>query len=190
MLEHDLEESVGCWIALTAHTMRRALDAELAREEITFRQWEVLATVALRGEQSQAALAEHLGIEAPTLAGILTRMERDGWLQRYSCPEDRRKKLIRITPRSETVWNRMLECCRRVRQRATQGLSGEDLVQFKSVCDRIRENLGAQDAQGVELPDAPPANHSSAGIPEQARVKRSPKPASSPRDQETASREF
>ena len=141
MLKHDLEESVGCWVAQTAHAMRRALDAELAREEITFRQWEVLATVAYHGEQSQAELADHLRIEAPTLAGILARMERDGWLERYACPHDRRKKRIRITPRAETVWNRMLECCRRVRSRATEGVSDEELAQFRSVCDRIRENL-------------------------------------------------
>jgi MarR family transcriptional regulator for hemolysin len=167
VLEHDLEESVGCWIALTAHTMRRALDAELAREEITFRQWEVLATVALRGEQSQAELAEHLGIEAPTLAGILARMERDGWLQRYACPEDRRKKRIRITPRAETVWNRMLECCRRVRLRATQGLSGDDLAQFKGVCDRIRENLAAPEGKQPDLMAA------SAARPQREGAKRS-----------------
>lgn len=188
MLEHDLEESVGCWIALTAHTMRRALDAELVREEITFRQWEVLATVALRGEQSQAELADHLGIEAPTLAGILARMERDGWLQRYSCPEDRRKKRIRITPRAETVWNRMLECCRRVRQRATQGISGEELVQFKSVCDRIRENLGAHEPESAELAAATQASISPAGVPERAGVKRSAKSAGSPQAQEAAPR--
>lgn len=141
VLQQDLDESVGCWIALTAHTMRRALDAELAREAITFRQWEVLASVALRGAQSQAELAEHLGIEAPTLAGILARMERDGWLQRYGCPHDRRRKLIRITPRARTVWNRMLECCKRVRTRATEGIRPEELAQFKGVCDRIRANL-------------------------------------------------
>jgi MarR family transcriptional regulator for hemolysin len=145
VLEHDLEQSVGCWIALTAHTMRRSLDAELAREGITFRQWEVLASVAFRGEQSQAELAEHLGIEAPTLAGILTRMERDGWLERYNCPHDRRKKRIRIAPRAETVWNRMLECCRRVRTRATEGISDAELARFKTVCDRIRQNLSGDE---------------------------------------------
>ena len=157
---------------MTAHTMRRALDAELAREEITFRQWEVLATVAIRGEQSQAELAEHLGIEAPTLAGILARMERDGWLQRYSCPDDRRKKRIRITPRAETVWNRMLECCRRVRQRATQGLSADDLAHFKRVCDRIRENLAAGEAQRPELIAAMQAAPPPGALPEQRDERR------------------
>jgi MarR family transcriptional regulator for hemolysin len=145
MLEYDFEASVGYWICMTSHALRRALDAELAREKITLRQWEVLASIALNGDLSQSELAERLGIEAPTLAGILARMERDGWLERASCPEDRRKKRIRVTEQAEAVWNRMAECCRRVRQQAVQGISDEDLAQLRDTCERIRSNLGTLD---------------------------------------------
>ena len=72
MLEFDFEESVGYWVCATSHALRRSLDEELARENITFRQWEVLAWIAMSGELSQVELAERLGIEAPTLVGILT----------------------------------------------------------------------------------------------------------------------
>jgi MarR family transcriptional regulator for hemolysin len=129
---------------MTSHALRRALDVELAREKITLRQWEVLAWIALAGEQSQVELAERLGIEAPTLAGILTRMERDGWLERYACPEDRRRKRLRATAKAEAVWTRMVECCGRVRDRATDGIGPDELAQFKLTCEKIRANLGAE----------------------------------------------
>ncbi|HUG91703.1 MAG TPA: MarR family transcriptional regulator [Planctomycetaceae bacterium] len=143
MLDYDFEDSVGYWICMTSHVLRRALDAELAREKITLRQWEVLAWIALDGELSQAELAERLGIEAPTLAGILSRMERDGWLERTSCPDDRRKKRLRVTGQAEAVWSRMVECCRRVRRQATEGISAAELEQLRDTCERIRTNLGA-----------------------------------------------
>ncbi len=143
VLQYDFEESVGYWVCTTSHAMRRALDAELAREKITLRQFEVLAWIALQGDPSQVELAERLGIEAPTLAGVLARMERDGWLERTSCPTDRRKKRIRATGKAEAVWNRMVECCRRVRGQATQGISQDDLKQFQSICASIRANLGS-----------------------------------------------
>ena len=150
VLEFDFEESVGYWVCSTSHAMRRALDAELARESITLRQWEVLAWLACSGEQSQVELAERLGIEAPTLAGILARMERDGWLERSSCPNDRRKKRIRATDKAEAVWTRMVECCHRVRARAVEGIPPDELAQFKRTCEKIRENLGAgDDASGL-----------------------------------------
>ena len=88
MLHYDFEDSLGYWVCITSHALRRALNAELTREGISFRQWEVLAWIALEGELSQAQLAERLGIEAPTLVGILDRMERDGWLERVPCVED------------------------------------------------------------------------------------------------------
>ena len=153
MLKFEFEESIGYWVCLTSHTMRRALDAELAREGITLRQWEVLAWTAHSGEISQVELAERMGIEAPTLAGILARMERDGWLERYCCPNDRRRKRIRATEKAEAVWNRMAECCRRVRAVATGGISAEELAQFRRVCERIRQNLGdSLEHAGASLP--------------------------------------
>lgn len=141
MLQYDFESSVGCWVTLTSHALRRALDAELAKENITLRQWEVLAWLSFQGEQSQVELAERLGIEAPTLAGILTRMERDGWLERFSCPVDRRKKRIRPTPKAEAVWVRMIECCHRVRERAIENISSQDLECLRRTCETIRQNL-------------------------------------------------
>ena len=141
MLPYDFDESVGYWVAMTSHAIRRAVDAELAKENITLRQFEVLAWIALEGEQSQVELADRLGIEAPTLAGILTRMERDGWLERYGCPEDRRRKRIRATPQAEAVWARMTDCSRRVRAKAAEGLSSEELAFFKQICETLRTNL-------------------------------------------------
>ena len=141
MLQFDFDESLGYWICSTAHTIRRALNAELAKEGITYRQWEVLARIALGGELSQTELADCLGIEAPTVVGILDRMERDGWLDRYNCPQDRRRKRIRVTEKAEAVWARMVDCAHRVRTQARQGLSEDDVDQLHSICNRIRANL-------------------------------------------------
>ncbi|MBW3540533.1 MAG: MarR family transcriptional regulator [Planctomycetes bacterium] len=158
MLEYDFEESVGCWVATTSHALRRALDVELAREGITFRQWEVLAWLACEGGLSQSELAERMSIEAPTLAGILARMERDGWLDRESCPDDRRKKRIRVSHKAEAVWERMVACCRRVREQATRGIPAGDLAFFKETCARIRENLGVTTGPGSRLAEAHASN--------------------------------
>jgi MarR family transcriptional regulator for hemolysin len=141
VLQFDFDESLGYWICSTSHALRRALNAELAKEGITYRQWEVLARIALGGELSQTELADCLGIEAPTVVGILDRMERDGWLDRYNCPQDRRKKRIRVTEKAEAVWARMVDCAHRVRIQARQGLSQDDLEQLRSICNRIRANL-------------------------------------------------
>ena len=69
MLQFDFEESLGYWICSTSHAFRRALNAELEKEGITFRQWEVLAWIALQGELSQVELAECSGDRSPDAGG-------------------------------------------------------------------------------------------------------------------------
>lgn len=128
-----------------AHALRREMNLELAREGITYRQWEVLVCLAF-GDTTQTEIANRLGIEAPTLVGVLERMERDGWLERTACPEDRRKKRIAPTRQSAAVWNRMVTCAHRVRARAQQGLSTEDLATLKRISDQIVGNLVGEDS--------------------------------------------
>ena len=82
MLDYDFENSVGYWVFATAHALACAMNEELAAHGITSRQWEVLACISHDGELSQSELAERMHIEAPTLVGVLDRMERDGWIVR------------------------------------------------------------------------------------------------------------
>jgi DNA-binding MarR family transcriptional regulator len=141
MLDYDWENSVGYWVCMTSVAMRRALNSELAAQNITLRQWEVLACIVLEGELSQADVADRLGIEAPTLVGILDRMERDGWIERFGCPDDRRRKRIRTTEKAVAVWTRMADCAHRVRAQAIRGFSAEELTELRSMCERLRNNL-------------------------------------------------
>jgi len=141
MLQYDFEASVGYWIFSTAHELSQRMNCELAEHGITYRQWEVLAWLSFRGTISQAELAQHMLVEAPTLVGVLDRMERDGWIERVPDESDRRKKLIRPTPQVEPVWAKMVDCAMRVRREATAGISEEKLQTVREVLQTMRRNL-------------------------------------------------
>jgi len=141
MLTYDFEQSLGYWACSTAHVLRKALDAELATEGMTFRQWEVLALLSIHGEQTQKDLGDRMGLEAPTLGGIIDRMERDELLVRVPCPDDRRCKRIRVTEKAEKFWERGVACATAVRERARNGISDEQFAVFQDVCRIIRGNL-------------------------------------------------
>lgn len=144
MLQYDYEDSIGYWIMGAAHELQRALNEELASHGITFRQWEVLALISLKGDQSQSELAEQMRLEAPTLVGVLDRMERDGWIVRVTDREDRRRKIVRPTSQVEPVWSRMVECARSIRARATEGISSEDLHTLRESLLAVRSNLAGE----------------------------------------------
>ena len=142
MLEHDLDESIGVWITLAAEAYRKALTEEITPHGFTFRQCQVLGHLAYDGPQPQNVLAEKMRVEPPTLVGILDRMERDGWIRREECEDDRRKKLIHATDLAKPVWESILECGRRIRARASEGLSNEQLTQLRETLEIVQANLG------------------------------------------------
>lgn len=141
MLQYDFEESIGYWTVMAAHALHRALSEELAPEGITHRQWQVLAWLAIDGTLSQAELAERMEIEPATLVSVLARMERNGWIIRRECAGDRRKRLVEATPASEPIWERGVECARRVREQATRGFSDQDRLELKRLLEALRNNL-------------------------------------------------
>lgn len=142
MLEYDFQSSVGHSICMTAHVFERAINQELSPEGITFRQTQVLAWQALEGKAlSQAELAERMNIEPPTLVSVLDRMERDGLLVREVCPSDRRKNLIRLLPKAESVWKTIVDCSERVRERAVSDLTQEEVDTLHQLLGRVQANL-------------------------------------------------
>ena len=141
MLHHDFEESVGYWLVTTSHAYQRVLNERLAPEGITYRQAQVLGYLALDGPVSQIELSERMQVEPPTLVGILDRMERDGWIQRQTCPDDRRRKLVHPSEAALPVWSKILRCAEQIRELATDGLSERQVATLKRLLAHVQNNL-------------------------------------------------
>ncbi|MCC9604556.1 MarR family transcriptional regulator [Blastopirellula sp. JC732] len=149
MLEYDFHNSISHWVCSTAHLIQREMNAALAPRGITFRQAQVLGSLALEGNLSQVELADRMGVEPPSLVAILDRMERDGLIQRQPCPKDRR--IRRIAPRTEVMpmWEQVVDTSRAMRARITRGMTPEQVTLLDQLLTIVRQNL-----KGDEKPDA------------------------------------
>lgn len=146
--KYDYEDSIIYWIFTTSHLLQRVLSEEFAPLGVTYRQAEVLGWLSLEGENlSQAALARRMQVAAPTLGGIVDRMERDGWIVRQPSPEDRRKILLRPTKQVEPIWEQMLEIGLKVRDRAMKGFSPEQVQTILSCLATIQDNLNTEEPE-------------------------------------------
>jgi len=143
VLRYDFEESIGYWLTLATQALHRAFNEELTPHGVTFRQAQVLFWLVLEGELSQNELAARMEIEPPTLAGVVDRMERAGWIRRRPCEIDRRRKLVSIGPKAEPVWERLVACARRVRARAIDGLSAAEVRTLKKLLGKVHANMSA-----------------------------------------------
>lgn len=142
-MQYDFEASVGYWTTIASLAFRRELNEQLAPHGITFRQSQVLGWLVLEGDLSQAELCQRMEIEAPTLKGLIDRMEAAGWVRRTPCEHDRRKKIIRPTREAEPVWEKIAACARRVRQQSTAGLSDDETAELIRLLRKVHQNLNA-----------------------------------------------
>lgn len=70
---------------------------------ITTPQLLVLKTIQERGEETASRLSHETSISQPTLTGIVRRLHERGFIERRRSEEDRRKVLLRLTPKAEQV---------------------------------------------------------------------------------------
>jgi MarR family transcriptional regulator, transcriptional regulator for hemolysin len=147
VLDYDFENSVGHWVCQASQVLQRAFNEELAPQGVTFRQAQLLGCLALEGKLSQTDLADRMRIEPPTLVGIIDRMERDGWIRRSSDATDRRRKLIEALPASKPAWIKIIAAAKRVRNRATRGMTANQLAQLKKLLGLVQSNLDESSAQ-------------------------------------------
>jgi homoprotocatechuate degradation regulator HpaR len=83
--------------AVMAHT-RPSLRAHGMSDQ----QWRVLRVLGEHADEAAGVETGRVAREAyllgPSLTGVLTRMERDGWIERQRCPQDARRTVVRATP--------------------------------------------------------------------------------------------
>ncbi len=58
---------------------------------------------------SVSELGEHLGLAHNTTSGLVSRLERHGWVIRRKCDKDRRRARIQLTPQSEKLFRKGVE---------------------------------------------------------------------------------
>jgi MarR family transcriptional regulator for hemolysin len=109
------------WLLYRAHW---ALAAELARAleplGISARGYHVLRA-AMTGRHTQTELAEMVGLDKTTMVVAVDELEGAGLAERRSSPEDRRARIIAVTPAGK----RKVAEAERVKERVQSGVLGE-----------------------------------------------------------------
>jgi len=92
----DLAEPEPYRLAASAsHLLHRA--EQLVGDTITLRQFVVLAAIAEAPGLSQSELVRATGIDRSTIADMMMRMGRSGWIARTPSPTDARAQSVNLT---------------------------------------------------------------------------------------------
>lgn len=89
----------------------------------------------------QAELAEHLGIEGPTLVRLLDRLENDGLVVRQSTSQDRRCKRVVLTEAAGPVVRQVKAIIAELRAEILADIPESELEAGLKLLSQVREHL-------------------------------------------------
>lgn len=85
----------------TAAAWRNLLDKRLKPLGLSQAKWRALFLLSITNHPlTQIQLAKKLGLEAPTVVGLIDRLTKEGWVIRQDAEYDRRVKIICLTEKA------------------------------------------------------------------------------------------
>ncbi|MCM2290950.1 MarR family transcriptional regulator [Allorhizobium sp. BGMRC 0089] len=128
-----------------ARLWRRHIDAALVQHGLSEACAAPLIWISrLGGGIRQIALAEHVGIEGPSLVRLLDQLEGRGLVERRDDPNDRRAKGLWLTEAGETMAARIEALFDDERETVLSGISPEELTLFLKILDQMQERCSAE----------------------------------------------
>lgn len=151
MIDFDKTQSAGHMASRAARLFSRVADRKLRLIGMAPGQLPVYYELANGAQLTQKTLTEAAAVEQPTMAATLSRMERDGLLDRTPDLKDKRSSLFSLTPAA-------LQHAALVRQiiddgnnAALAGFSDTEQAALLNMLSRIIANLEGSNAS-VAMP--------------------------------------
>lgn len=138
------DQAMACYLIASAARMLDAVIADrLAQYGASPGQLPTLLALYGQDGQTQADLAREIGVEQPTMAVNLQRMERNGLIERRPDPAHRRKVQVWLTAHARTIEEPIRGLRREIDHDALAGLGPTAQRQLRASLTQLITNLHA-----------------------------------------------
>ena len=136
-----LKNDVGYLIKSINDKLAARADAELKQFNLTMSQCRVFLYLSSRGGQAtQKEIETFLDVAHPTVVGLVSRMEQNGYVICWPC-EDGRNKYVKLTPQAEAIDKDMQENMHANEEMLLAPLSPEDRERLRDLLLTVAEHL-------------------------------------------------
>ena len=136
-----LKKDVGYLIKSINDKLTVKADAELKQFHLTMSQCRVLLYLSSRGGQgTQKEIETFLGVTHPTVVGLVSRMEQNGYVMCWPC-EDGRNKNVKLTPKAEDIDKDMKKNMQTNEQKLLEPLSPEEREKLRDLLLKVVQHL-------------------------------------------------
>ena len=137
----SMEEQFAESVHMLAHAWRTELDRRLRPLGFSHSRWLLLLHLSRNDGCTHQQLAQHMGIEAPTLVKLVDHLEKEGLLRRCVSETDRRVKHLHLSDAGKQVVVDIRSNAAELRKDILSDTSKEELEVTYAVLQRIRERL-------------------------------------------------
>jgi DNA-binding MarR family transcriptional regulator len=144
-MDQHYERNLGWLLHDVARLMRKRFEQQARATSLglTRAQAAVISHLARQEGSNQASLAQILEIEPITLVRLLDRLEEMGLVERRPDPNDRRARLLSLTPAAHAMLMRIRALGAEVRDDACDGISPERREALIDALIEMKANLVA-----------------------------------------------
>lgn len=136
-----LKNDVGYLIKSINNKLKVRADTELKKYHLTMSQSRVLVYLRSRGGQAtQKEIETFLDVAHPTVVGLVSRMEQNGYVTCWPC-EDGRNKYVKLTAQAEAIDRDMQENMHANEEMLLAPLSPEEREQLRDLLLTVAEHL-------------------------------------------------
>ncbi|CAM5445912.1 MarR family winged helix-turn-helix transcriptional regulator [Rhodanobacter lindaniclasticus] len=137
------KESLGILLGLVRAEIVRAMEAELAAQNVNLRftQFLILKRLARLGPMSASELARSVELDGGAMTRQLDQLEHKGYLRRCPHEQDRRALRIELTDAGQAVWRQLTDCNERVLNAAQRPLNEAEQAQLHDYLERVLHAL-------------------------------------------------
>jgi MarR family transcriptional regulator, lower aerobic nicotinate degradation pathway regulator len=90
--------------------------------DVTPIQYSILTVLAQRGACEQSELSQYVAMDRTNIADVLARLEDRGLVARWTSPNDKRKRIAKLTRDGRAILKRLDQCARRAHERTIEAL--------------------------------------------------------------------
>lgn len=117
------------------------LSKELSRDNISFAQFFLLSYLATSKELTMTAIANKMGHSTAAATGLVDRLEKLGYMERTHAVDDRRKVLVRVTPKGLELVSRLRDELQNRIAEAMNETAAPDAASFMSNYRKLDDSL-------------------------------------------------
>lgn len=135
-------KDIGYLIKNINDKLKVKADADLKQYNLTLTQSRVLTFLNRKGGQAmQKEIELFLKVSHPTVVGIVSRMEQNGYVTSWIDGNDKRNKIVKLTKQAEALGMDMEYSILSNEQKMLASLSDEDIERLREILLTIYKNL-------------------------------------------------